>query len=189
MPAAFYTISFTATSNVLAVCSFEKQSPADQAAWDKLRDTLVGSKLSIRLAAAPKFEIAASLLAVDAVTGNPEAEVVTNPYLFQLSLASVGAVVAGDGKDKLVKKAADNAYVSAVGNDGTKTVTVTLQYASTPVVPAWLLYEGQSPVAGVLDPVTQTTITFKLPTNLTIAAKDAFVLLMQGVPATHGVVP
>jgi hypothetical protein len=191
MSAAFYTISFKATSNVLAVCSFEKQAPADQAAWDKLRDALVGSKLPIRLATPPMFEIAASLLAVDALSGTPDAELTTNPYLFQLSLASADPVVAGDGKDKLVKKAADNAYDSVAGDNGTKTVTVKLLYPSTPDVPAWLLYEGQSPVAGNLDPsdTTNKTIAFRLPTTVTIAADDEFVLLMQGLPAIHGVVP
>lgn len=187
MPAAFYTISFKATSSVLAACSFEKQSPPDQAAWDKLRDTLVGGKLPIGLAETPVFEIGASLLAVDAIADTPPAQLTTNPYAYQLVMASTDPPVPGDGKDKAVKEAADNTYDKAKGDDGTKIVTVTLKFSTTDTVPAWLLYQGQPPVVGVLDSTDDKKLNFKLPTTVTIAVGDEIVLLMQGVPVTHGV--
>ncbi|HWO25312.1 MAG TPA: hypothetical protein VNO30_41515 [Kofleriaceae bacterium] len=45
MPTTLYALSFRSSGNILGVCSLGEQKLDDQAAWDALRDRLIGSKL------------------------------------------------------------------------------------------------------------------------------------------------
>jgi hypothetical protein len=193
MPAAFYAISFKATSSVLAFCSFEKQSAPDQAARDQLRDALVGDKLPVGLSPNGTLKIAPTLLAVDAITGTPPADITDDPYKYQLGSAGTDPVLAGDGKDKTLKPAGANTVNGLITATATTKVVSVLLSLDAPApnppgaVPAWLLFDDLSPIAGVIAPGNKKLITFQLPLTLTLAAGDErdVLFLMEGVPVTY----
>jgi hypothetical protein len=178
MPATLYAISFQPTASVLAVCSFEKQNLADAAAWQQLRDALVGDALPINLGAAPKFKVPASFLAVDAIpTVLPSDDVVLNPYLHQVSLLSpTDAVVPGDGKDKILKSTGadniDNSGGAGITHDDAAK-TITIKFTTVPSV-AWLVYESELPVKG---DIATKTVTFTFGSSVSLSGADKEYLL------------
>jgi hypothetical protein len=183
MPAAFYAISFKATASVVAFCSLEKQAPADRAAWDKLRDALVGDALPIGFSAQSPLRLPFTTLAVDLITDPPPRGVISDPYAYQVS--SVEAeVVPGDGKEKVLKAASSNGVAGPIAIDKvSKLVTVTLNVPPPPTVAAWLLFEGLEPISATS--IAGLTVTFQLPGGVALGAKADVLLLMDGVSTTY----
>jgi hypothetical protein len=182
MPAAFYAISFKATASVLAFCSLEKQAPPDQAAWDKLRDGLVGDALPVGLPVTKALQLPSSSLAVDLIGGAPPSRVIVDPYAYQVSLVG-GDAVPGDGKEKALKPAGGNTVSSIAVNKTTGVVTVTLDRLSAADVPAWLIFDDLEPIGATR--VFNTIVTFQLPTTISVGSSADVVVLMKGVPTTY----
>jgi hypothetical protein len=185
MPEALYAITFKKTGNVLAVCSFEKRSPADPPAWDQLLQDLVGDRLTIPVTSGTPIQIARDHLAVDEITGPPQPlDVLANVYGHQLDLAA--GAQPGDGKPKDLAANAKTVTSFALAQVGTLTVKLSGPEGLAPAK-AWLLFEGASDPIPTMTVASQDTFTFTI-SSVTLAQNSSygFVFIKDGVPVTAG---
>lgn len=184
MSVTLYTISLKSTSNVLAFCTFEKRSLIDQAAWDKLRDDLVGDALPIGLSSNREIQIRAPFLGVDAIA-EPVPSDMSNPYLFQLHLSAPTAI-AGDGTEKTLASVPASANVTSIDVKTTAAV-VTLDFTPPDLPLARLVIDKNDPIDGFVVDKTAKTLTFGIPAALTLTVGQSVdvIFMMTGVRVSH----
>jgi hypothetical protein len=194
MSSALYAISYVPTGGVVALCSFEKQELLDQAAWDRLRDTLVGTRLPISLPTGgvpleiPPNELGCDLVRVPSRQDYEDA--LAEPYRFRVSLdpEESGPVRPGDGREKVLRRANKNAVQSItliVAGDVLTQVKVTLASPVSVGVDARLLFEGEfaTRVASATRDPTVSDLFFKLGSDaaVTPGASYGVIFFMAGV--------
>lgn len=189
MPAALYAISFKKTGNLLAICSFEKQAPADQAAWDQLLTTLIGDKLTMAIGpAGPMIALAPQDLALDAIGGPAQPEnVIANVYSYRIDLSDPNTRP-GDGKDKALAPANANAVTAMKIDAVARQVIVTLNTAEGAVAhKVYLLFEGCDPVE---HETTIGSADVKIPIDPSVAlvagTRYRFAFVKHDVSVTPG---
>jgi hypothetical protein len=179
MPVALYAVSHAKTFSVLAICSLEKQTLPDQAAWDNLRDRLVGDKLAISMTTNTlrPIMIDASELAVDEVAATDLNPIYDNPYAFMLAEQAGTALIAGDGKPKKLTTPVKVVTVTLKPN-GALTITRTIK---TKRLTVCVVFEGEAAVTQAFE-INDTFVDFH-PTTPTVANnRYAVVVIAQDCP-------
>lgn len=194
MPSALYAISYRPTASVVAVCSLEQQELPDRPSWLALLETLVGTGLPISLPTRTgSFEIPVHELGCDLVRPPSQKDledVLAEPYQFRVTLdpGGAGTVQPGDGQEKVLRRAGENAVQSIalnVKNGAPPQVQVTLASRALEGIEARLLFEGEPAprVPSATRDATVSDLCFT-PSNVTITpgATYGVMFFMAGVP-------
>lgn len=178
MPSALYAITHKLSFQVLALTSFEKQTPADQAAWDALRDALVGEKLVIpSLVDQDPIEILADKLAIDEIETDDPSEYFDDPYRFQLVEQVGQPITPGDGTPKELDKAPPALVITvAPGTPGT--ITAKLSPAPLGPVTVFVFVNGEE-LSANLTP-TVPSFTFTLAGTIANPSRHAVIAFVKG---------